>query len=80
MGITSHDGLQRKAVTQNVADDNIASGTDWVLGKDGVLTIESDDGMRDWRQNGRCTYKSQVKQAVLKNSVTSIGLQAELLY
>jgi len=67
---------QEEAVMQeeeNTADDNIASGTDWVLDKDGVLTIESDAGMADWKVNGNnSSNKWRVKQAVIQTGVTSI--------
>lgn len=53
--------------------DNIASGTDWVLDKDGKLTITSDDGMADWIQNGLGVHRGAVKRAEIQNSVTSIG-------
>ena len=33
------------------AGDDIASGTDWTIDKDGKLTIQSDAGMEDWVNN-----------------------------
>ena len=49
------------------------SGTGWELNGSGVLTIESDAGMLDWRDNGRTTDNiGNVKQIVIKDGVTSI--------
>lgn len=55
--------------------DNIASGTDWVLDKDGKLTITSDAGMADWTSN-RNTYKERVTSVEIKDGVTGIELCA----
>ncbi|MCL1832395.1 MAG: leucine-rich repeat domain-containing protein, partial [Oscillospiraceae bacterium] len=54
------------------ANANIASGTDWTLDNDGLLTIESNAGMTDWTLN-KATYNSYVIEAVIQNGVTSIG-------
>ena len=53
------------------------SGTGWELNGSGVLTIESDEGMLDWRKNGRTTDNiGNVKQIVIKDGVTSMGEEA----
>ena len=53
------------------------SGTGWELNGSGVLTIESDEGMLDWRKNGRTTDNiGNVKQIVIKDDVTSMGEEA----
>ncbi len=53
------------------------SGTGWELNDSGVLTIESDAGMLDWRDNGRTTDNiGNVKQIVIKDGVTTINERA----
>ena len=53
------------------------SGTGWELNDSGVLTIESDEGMLDWRDNGRTTDNiGNVKQIVIKDGVTTINESA----
>ncbi len=52
---------------------NIASGTDWVLDKDGKLTISSDAGMEDWIANGRNNHSSKVTSAGILDGVTRIS-------
>ena len=53
------------------------SGTGWELNDSGVLTIESDAGMLDWRDNGRTTDNiGNVKQIVIKDGVTTINEKA----
>ena len=53
------------------------SGTGWELNDSGVLTIESDAGMLDWRDNGRTTDNiGIVKQIVIKDGVTTINERA----
>ncbi len=74
-GYTDSDGSISGTVKAETAEDNIASGTGWALSQDGVLTVESDDGMRDWRSN-RNTYRPQVKQIVIQSGVTKVILQA----
>ncbi len=59
-----------------VQTENIASGTDWVLDKDGKLTILTDAGMTDWVENHKSTTKAQVTSVVLEEKVTSIPNQA----
>lgn len=51
---------------------NIASGTDWVLDKDGKLTISSDAGMEGWIANGRNNHSSKVTSAGILDGVTRI--------
>ena len=52
-----------------------ASGTDWTLDDNGLLTIESDAGMTNWNGN-RKSYDSDVKSVVIKSGVTSIVVSA----
>lgn len=40
--------------------DNIASGEGWVLDGNGKLTITSDEGMTNWKENGRSPNASKV--------------------
>lgn len=53
--------------------DDIARGTDWVLDKDGKLTISSDAGMEDWIDKGRNNHSSEVTSAELLDGVTKIS-------
>ncbi len=66
-------GMAVGAVSDEVlaAETYTASGKGWVLGDDGVLTIESDEGMTDWVAC-RNTYKSDVTEAVINTGVTKI--------
>ena len=58
--------------TENPPEDtNLASGEDWVLDRDGRLTISSDAGMADWCQNGGKVH-GQVQAMEIKDSVTGI--------
>ena len=52
-----------------------ASGTDWTLDDNGLLTIESDAGMTNWSGN-RKSYDSDVKSVVIKSGMTSIAVSA----
>ena len=52
-----------------------AQGNGWYLDADGTLTIANDEGMGDWH-NYINSYKSFVVNAVLQNSVTTIGYNA----
>ena len=49
-----------------------AQGNGWYLDADGTLTIENDEGMKDWC-NRSFTYHLDVKSVVLQNGVTTIG-------
>ena len=49
----------------------IAADAGWTL-DNGVLTIESNDGMTNWAANGRVDEKDNVKSVVIKSGVTSI--------
>lgn len=55
--------------------DDIATGTDWTLDADGKLTINSDAGMGDWRNN-RSQYKQDVTSVEIQDGVQSIKAQA----
>lgn len=52
-----------------------ASGTEWTLDDNGLLTIESDAGMTNWSGN-RKNYDSDVKSVVIKSGMTSIAVSA----
>ncbi len=49
-----------------------ASGTDWTLDGDGLLTVSSDAGMADWISNGVDTNKENITHAVISDGVTYI--------
>ena len=49
-----------------------AQGDGWYLDTDGTLTLENDEGMKDWR-NQSSISRLDVKTVVLQNSVTTIG-------
>ncbi len=54
-----------------ITDNSIASGTDWTLDANGLLTIKTDAGVEDWKknQNGRYKYVKQVKSAKILEGV-----------
>ena len=58
-----------------ITDNSIASGTDWTLDANGLLTIKTDAGVEDWKknQNGRYKYVKQVKSAKILEGVTNIS-------
>ena len=49
----------------------ITADAGWTL-DNGVLTIESNDGMTDWAANGRVDENDNVKSVIIKSGVTSI--------
>ena len=52
----------------------IAADAGWTLDDNGLLTIESDAGMEDWKTNGRTTDNiGKVKKVIIKDGVTSIA-------
>ena len=52
----------------------IAADAGWTLDDNGLLTIESDAGMTDWKTNGRTTDNiGKVKRVIIKDGVTSIA-------
>lgn len=53
----------------------LASGTDWSLDDDGLLTISSNVGMSGWSayKSSNMEYAAQVKSAVIEDGVIKIG-------
>ncbi|MCL2087527.1 MAG: leucine-rich repeat protein [Oscillospiraceae bacterium] len=56
----------------------MAHGINWLLSKDGKLTIETDAGMDDWCANGRNSSGNiaAVQEVILQEEVTAIGASA----
>jgi hypothetical protein len=55
-----------------------ASGNNWQLGDDGLLTITDNTGMNDWLTsvNGKFRYNGYVESVVIGNAVTGINASA----
>ncbi len=70
MAAPRQKALQAEGIAAQ-ADGKSASGTGWVLGSAGTLTISSDAGMANWYSEAS-KYKSDVKAVVIKDGVTSI--------
>ena len=54
---------------------NIASGKGWTLDSEGTLTLESEDGIKDWcnnQKNGREIYKNDVTSAKILDGVVNV--------
>lgn len=70
-------GMLAGAASVNVlAQENIASGTDWTLAGDGTLTITSDQGMAGWIAERQDDIIAQVSEVVIASGVTSIESRA----
>lgn len=52
------------------------TGEGWSLTKEGVLTIDSNQGMEHWAANGQSKYKQRVTSANIDSSVTKIAKSA----
>lgn len=61
-------------------EDNVGnaviSGIGWELDADGTLIISSDEGMKDWKDNGWSLHKDKVKTVTILDGVTGIVKQA----
>ncbi len=61
-----------RELAENSAGDTAVSGVGWELDADGTLTINSDEGMKDWKDNGWSIHKEKVRNVIIKDSVGTI--------
>ena len=51
-------------------------GDGWSIDESGTLTIENDEGMKNWCNQSSVSYLQLVISVILQNSVTTIGVTA----
>ena len=75
--VSGNEAIPRE-LTENSVRDADASGIGWELDADGTLTISSDEGMKDWKDNGWSLHKEKVKTVTIMDGVTGIVKRAFL--
>lgn len=58
------------------AGNAVISGIGWELDADGTLIISSDEGMKDWKDNGWSLHKEKVRNIIMEDGVTEIEYKA----